>query len=218
MCELKLHLRMPIFIARQWLRHRTASANEYSARYSLMSDDFYVPPLSEVCIQSSDNKQGRGSALDEDNGEYIRERISETSGAAVAEYHRLIEAGVARETARIIMPLNSYTEFYWKINLHNLFHFLGLRMDNHAQWEIRQYAEIIFSLVEAWVPMASQAFLDYRHGGAELSAQALGYLQEMAAFASENGFQGDMKECGLGGREAKELKELLAVDETENQA
>jgi len=154
MCELKFHIKLPIFVARQWIRHRTANVNEISARYSVISDDFYVPSV--VNYQSKDNKQGSG-AEHEHSESFVRE-ISRISYKAYESYKYMIEEGVAREQARIILPVNMYTEWYWKIDLRNLLHFLKLRMDSHAQFEIREYANAIAQVVREHYPVTWSAF------------------------------------------------------------
>lgn len=164
MCEIKFHIKTPIFIARQWLRHRTANVNEYSGRYSIMSDDFYLPSLEEMKKQSDDNKQGRGEVFSKEEAQEYQDIIRESSLNSLKEYHKLINDGngVAKEIARIILPLNIYTEFYWKIDLHNLLHFLELRLHPHAQYEIREYAKTILEIIKEWVPVTYEAFLEYR--------------------------------------------------------
>lgn len=164
MCEIKFHIKTPIFIARQWLRHRTANVNEYSGRYSLMSDDFYLPSLEEMKKQSEDNKQGRGEAFSQEEALKYQNIIKEASLNSLKQYHELINEGegIAKELARIILPLNVYTEFYWKIDLHNLLHFLELRLHPHAQYEIREYAKAILEVLKEWVPTTYEAFIEYR--------------------------------------------------------
>jgi thymidylate synthase (FAD) len=153
MCEIKLHIKMPLFIARQWVRHRTASINECSARYSIMVDEFYVP--TEVYTQSKTNKQGSGEVI---NDPEIQEIIENNNKETYLNYLRLLTKGVSRETARILLPVNIYTQWYWKINLHNLLHFLKLRLHPHAQWEIQQYAQGIATIVEEHWPQTWEAF------------------------------------------------------------
>jgi thymidylate synthase (FAD) len=161
MCEIKLLCKMPIFVARQWVRHRTASINEYSARYSVVKEDFYVPSVEQLCKQSLVNKQGRGERISEDSAEILRASIIHTSLKAYQLYESMIGDGVARETARMVLPINFYTEWYWKIDLHNLLGFLRLRMDAHAQYEIRVYADAIAEITKEWVPQTWGAFYDY---------------------------------------------------------
>ncbi|MCR4417698.1 MAG: FAD-dependent thymidylate synthase [Ignavibacteria bacterium] len=162
MVELKFHIKLPIFVARQWIRHRTANVNEYSGRYSIMPEEFYVPEESVIKYQSTLNKQGRDS---EEVPPEIRKRVLEIllqeQKSAFNGYQEMLEYNIARELARINLPLSLYTQWYWKIDLHNLFHFLKLRMDKHAQYEIRVYAEKMAEIVKAVVPIAYEAFEDY---------------------------------------------------------
>lgn len=163
MAEIKLHVKMPIFVARQWVRHRTASLNEYSGRYSEIRPEFYIPGLDHLGRQSTSNKQGREGGFSAEEGRQIRATIQEQSERAFQVYRSLLdEADLSRELARMVLPLNLYTEWYWKIDIHNLFHFLRLRMDSHAQREIRDYATAIAEIVEMWMPNVWQAFLDYQ--------------------------------------------------------
>lgn len=167
-CELKFHVRMPIFVARQWIRHRTASVNEYSARYSVVPDDFYIP--SSVEQQSTYNKQGRGGESSENDAQNFISECKNISENSYKSYKSAIDAGVSREIARIVLPVNAYTEWYWKSDLHNVFHFLKLRMDSHAQMEIRVYAEAMYRLIKPYFPIACAAFEDYRLNSFELSS------------------------------------------------
>lgn len=160
MVEFKFHHCMPIFIARQWIRHRTANVNEYSARYSIVKDRFYRPTPDYIRKQSLVNRQGRDEPLDQATAEEFLAYLDRCE-ALYEEYQKLTEKGVAREIARIGLPVNVYTEWYWKIDLHNLFHFLSLRMDAHAQQEIRDYATAMFELIKPIVPVAAEAFMDY---------------------------------------------------------
>jgi thymidylate synthase (FAD) len=170
MCEVKLHVRVPMDIWRQWIRHRTANVNEYSTRYSLAIDTCTTTGPNEWRLQSEINKQGSEGGLDPDMGQMLTDRETETQKLLKDVYEERIELGVAREQARKDLPLSTYTEAYWKIDLHNLMHFLDLRMDHKAQLEIRQYAETIGEkIVQEWVPMAWEAFMDYRHGAVRLS-------------------------------------------------
>jgi thymidylate synthase (FAD) len=183
MCEVKLHVKLPVFVARQWIRHRTANVNEYSARYSILDREFYIPEPSALNAQSAVNNQGRGEALGAAEAAEVLDWLKSDAARAYDHYEAMISSegrqGLARELARINLPANVYTQWYWKTDLHNLFHFLRLRADAHAQWEIRAYAEVICRLTEAWVPFAYRAFADYRLGGAQLSAQALDCLRRM---------------------------------------
>lgn len=170
MCEIKLHVKLPVFVARQWIRHRMANVNEYSARYSILDREFYIPAQDHLAKQATDNKQGRGEVLDEVAAEEVRQILINDANHCYADYERMIKEpsadgdgiGLARELARINLPANIYTQWYWKVDLHNLFHFLRLRADPHAQYEIRAYADVICTLVERWVPVAYRAWTDYR--------------------------------------------------------
>lgn len=170
MVEFKFHCVMPIFIARQWIRHRTANVNEYSARYSVVKDRFYRPSVEGVRQQSKTNRQGGEGPADVSTAEDFLRYLEETEAAQYAGYEKALEGGIARELARIGLPFSVYTEWYWKIDLHNLFHFLSLRMDAHAQKEIRDYADAMFALIQPVVPLACEAFLDYRLNAMTLSA------------------------------------------------
>lgn len=160
MVEFKFHHVMPIFIARQWIRHRTANVNEYSARYSVVRDRFYRPDIENVRKQSVTNRQGGEEPIDAATAQEFLDYLAKVEGA-YEDYQKLMDKGIARELARIGLPVNVYTEWYWKIDLHNLFHFLSLRMDAHAQQEIRDYATAMFKLIQPIVPIAAEAFLDY---------------------------------------------------------
>ncbi len=191
MCELKLHVKLPLFVARQWVRHRTASLNEYSARYSEMHEEFYVPNepndgkalFAEACLgkQSQENRQGRSedaTLAKQDKRSSLTARLEDRARKAFAFYRDLLDKGVSRELARITLPLSTYTEFYWKVNLHNMFHFLELRLDAHAQEEIRLYAETIFeNIVRPLFPQASEAFTDYRLESLDLSRDEVALLR-----------------------------------------
>lgn len=169
-CEVKFHIRMPIFVARQWIRHRTANVNEYSARYSVVPDQFYTPGGDAVKQQSATNKQGRGDSLPPEAVESFIESCDSISSESYSKYMEAINGGVARELARIILPVNAYTEWYWKCDLHNIFHFLHLRMDPHAQMEIRVYADAMYKLIKPFFPIACKAFEDYRLHSVHLTA------------------------------------------------
>jgi thymidylate synthase (FAD) len=190
MCEIKFHVKLPIFVARQWIRHRTASVNEYSARYSILDKEFYIPSPEHLAAQSVTNRQGRGDVLEGDEAAQVLAMLREDAERCYANYaHMLNEGdaadptrrGLARELSRMNLTLNTYTQWYWKTNLHNLFHFLSLRADAHAQYEIRVYAETMLRMTEAWVPVAAAAFRDYRLGAVTLSAQMLAVLKRMLA-------------------------------------
>ncbi len=180
MCDIKLHVKLPVFVARQWIRHRTASVNEYSGRYSEIADSFYEPEPSAIGRQSSLNRQGSAGAVSPEAAERAIDAWRDGAAQAYERYQSLLtdeDDAVAREVARIGLPVSHYTEWYWKINLHNLLRFLELRMDSHAQYEIRVYAEAIGRIVSAWVPLTWASFLDQRFGSATVSAKALGVLR-----------------------------------------
>lgn len=181
MCEIKLHIKLPIFVARQWMRHRTASINEYSARYSVMEESFYIPDTTAIARQSATNKQGRGMAMVLQSSEQCVAAITTISKQAYSTYTSLLDQGVARELARIVLPVNFYTQIYWKIDLHNLLHFIALRSDDHAQLEIRTYADVLGQIVSQWVPLCWEAFCDYRKNGINLSAKEVGFLKQLLA-------------------------------------
>ena len=164
------HIKLPIFIARQWLRHRTARVNEISGRYSVMNEEFYLPEADVIALQSEDNKQGRKpEPVDEQTAERALLILEQTYANIYREYKKLLDMGIARELSRIVLPLGLFTEMYWQIDLHNLFHFLKLRMDEHAQKEIRDYAGVLFKIASAVCPLACEAFRDYKLGGAQFS-------------------------------------------------
>ncbi len=188
MCEVKLHVKLPVFVARQWIRHRTANVNEYSARYSILDREFYIPAPENLAAQSVINNQGRGEALTPDESARVLDILKSDAAQCYDHYAEMIgtegadgaeKQGLARELARMNLPANIYTQWYWKVDLHNLFHFLRLRADAHAQYEIRVYADAIARVVADWVPAAYGAFEDYRMGGETLSAQALDCVRRM---------------------------------------
>ncbi len=183
MCEIKLHVKLPVFVARQWIRHRTANVNEYSARYSILDREFYIPAPEHIAAQSTINNQGRGETLTGDEAARVLEILKADSARAYDNYEAMIsddgQQGLARELARMNLPANIYTQWYWKVDLHNLLHFLRLRADSHAQYEIRVYAEEICKIVADWVPYAYAAFEDYRMGGATLSKTSLDVMRRM---------------------------------------
>ena len=158
MCEIKLHVKLPVFVARQWIRHRTANVNEYSARYSILDREFYIPAPEHLAAQSKQNNQGRGETLQGEEAARVLDILKGDSARAYDHYEAMLsqdgQAGLARELARMNLPANVYTQWYWKVDLHNLFHFLRLRADPHAQYEIRVYADAICEVVKDWVPMA----------------------------------------------------------------
>ncbi len=183
MCEIKLHVKLPVFVARQWIRHRTANVNEYSARYSILDREFYIPAADQLAAQSVVNNQGRGVALEGEEAARVLEILKTDANRAYDNYEAMIsdegQQGLARELARMNLPTNIYTQWYWKVDLHNLFHFLRLRADMHAQYEIRVYADAICKVVADWVPAAYGAFADYRMGGANLSGKAMECIRRM---------------------------------------
>lgn len=230
MCEVKLHCKMPIFVARQWVRHRTANINEYSARYSILSNEFYLPELEQMTPQSAQNKQGRSEAVaDEDVGlmlEEVREELKLASEDAYDLYMDLLGEsdsakdcgfpGISRELARIALPVNYYTEWYWKVDLHNLFHFLKLRMDPHAQWEIRVYAEAVAKLVQPLFPIAYRAFEDYRLNAVTFSGPAMKLLRGLLRGSDVDeydiiGLNKLAEGFGVGKRELDEFKRALEL-------
>jgi thymidylate synthase (FAD) len=220
MAEIKLHCKLPIFVARQWIRHRTANVNEISARYSILDREFYLPEPAQLGVQSSTNRQGRGQALSPEQSGKVLELIREDSLRAYDHYQLLLNEddtgqpidpeseGLARELARMNLTLNYYTQWYWKVDLHNLLHFLSLRMDAHAQHEIRVYGDAIGQVVAAWVPHTWEAFVDYRLQGAWLSRQELAAVRELIA-----GRTPDLKALGLAPREQRELRAKLGLPE-----
>ncbi len=185
MVEFKFHVVMPIFIARQWIRHRTANVNEYSARYSVVPDRFYHPSIENVRKQSMTNRQGGEEPIDAGTAQEFLDYLDRCE-AAYREYERLLEKGVSRELARIGLPLSVYTEWYWKCDLHNVLHFLSLRMDEHAQQEIRDYAWAMFELIRPIVPVVAEAFIDYRLEAVQLSRLELDSLRTGQPLATDN--------------------------------
>ena len=220
MCEIKYHVKLPIFVARQWIRHRTANVNEYSARYSILDKEFYLPALETLAAQSSANRQGRGEALEGQAATRVLAALKRDSETAYATYADLLNEDatgnavdpsrpqLARELARINLSLNYYTQWYWKIDLHNLMHFLAVRADPHAQYEIRVYAEAMLETVKRWVPIAYEAFLEYGLGAVQLSAKGLAVVKRMIAGAAVT-----QEDSGLGAREWRELMDILGRPE-----
>ena len=176
---LTFHLKMPIFVARQWVRHRTGRMNEVSGRYSVMADEFYVPHAADVAHQASSNKQGRGEPFCDEEAGNIIEEFKAQQQKAYKGYSAMIERGVARELARINLPLSVYTQFYWQMDLHNLFHFLTLRLDSHAQREIRAYAEVILQVVKALCPMAASSFVNVRLKAVSFNGEELEAMRSL---------------------------------------
>jgi thymidylate synthase (FAD) len=187
------HVKMPIFVARQWVRHRTGRMNEVSGRYSIMKDEFYVPDNSCIATQSKDNKQGRNSeALPEAEAQEYRDAFTKGQEAAYGEYSQMIEKGLAREIARINLPLALYTEFYWQMDLHNLFHFLKLRLDSHAQYEIREYGKVMLEMVRKVCPLATASFENDMNGAVSFTAEEMDALRKVLD-GKENPLEGKKK-------------------------
>ncbi len=185
MIEFKFHVAMPMFIARQWIRHRTANVNEYSARYSIVPDRFYRPSVENIREQSRSNRQGGDDPVDIGTAEAFLAYLERTE-SHYAEYEQMLEKGVSRELARIGLPVSAYTQWYWKCDLHNIFHFLSLRMDPHAQQEIRDFANAMYALIKTIVPVACEAFEDYRLGGMHLTSLEIEALRTGEPLATEN--------------------------------
>ncbi|MEM7527538.1 MAG: FAD-dependent thymidylate synthase [Pseudomonadota bacterium] len=184
MCEIKLHVKLPVFVARQWIRHRTANVNEISARYSILDREFYVPAPEHLAAQSSSNRQGRGAVLEGDAAARVLELLRDDASRSYTHYEEMLDPdgpGLARELARMTLPMSIYTQWYWKTDLHNLFHFLRLRADAHAQYEIRAYADAIASVVAEWVPASWAAFEDYRLHAVQFSGKGMACLRRMLA-------------------------------------
>ncbi len=176
------HVKMPIFVARQWVRHRTGRMNEVSGRYSIMKEEFYVPAEDKVQPQSTNNKQGRADeAFDKETADKIINQLEEGQKSAYENYSELLDSGLAREIARINLPLSLYTEFYWEMDLHNLFHFLKLRLDSHAQYEIRVYAEVILEMCRKVAPMATESFINHMNEGVNFSGEEMDALRKVLA-------------------------------------
>ena len=216
MCEIKYHVKLPIFVARQWIRHRTANVNEISARYSILEQEFYLPAPENLAAQSSVNRQGRGDVLGGDDAARVMDLLRHDAMQTYDHYAEMLNEaadgspldpsrqGLARELARMNLTLNTYTQWYWKTDLHNLLGFLSLRADAHAQYEIRVYAEAMLHSVEAWVPQTYAAFSDFRLGAATFSASMLAVLQRMLA-----GEQVAQTGSGLSKREWTEFQSAL---------
>ncbi|WP_209425607.1 FAD-dependent thymidylate synthase [Pararhodobacter sp. SW119] len=208
MCEVKFHVKLPVFVARQWIRHRTANVNEYSARYSILDREFYIPAPEHLAAQSTVNNQGRGEVLQGDEAARVLDILKSDAARAYDNYEGMLsqdnQQGLARELARMNLPANIYTQWYWKTDLHNLFHFLRLRADAHAQYEIRAYAELMLDITADWVPLATAAFRDYRLGGATISAKGLEALRRML-----KGEEVTQESSGMSKREWGELMGVL---------
>lgn len=222
MCEIKLHVKLPIFIARQWIRHRTASVNEYSARYSILDREFYLPDPSTISVQSNTNRQGRGDNVSHEQADRVLALLKRDAMGAYETYEALLnDTGdgnrvdedapqIARELARVNLTLNYYTQWYWKLDLHNLLHFLSLRMDPHAQYEIRAYADIIGDIVADWCPIAWEAFKDYRVNAMGLSGTEIDIVRR--GLKGEN-VHALLKASNLSAREKREFLEKLDLPE-----
>ena len=218
MCEIKFHIKLPIFIARQWIRHRTANVNEYSARYSILDKEFYIPSPENLAAQSATNNQGRGDALTTEEASNVIDILRRDAEQTYSNYETLLnenssgetiddnKAGIARELARMNLTLNTYTQWYWKIDLNNLLHFLALRADGHAQYEIRVYADAMLDIVRKWVPLTYAAFEDYRVGGTEVSAKEINLIKKLI-----KGEKVSFEEEGLSKREWAELQRKFDI-------
>ena len=214
MNEIKLHIKLPIFVARQWIRHRTANVNEYSARYSVLDNEFYIPKKWNIKSQSTTNNQGRENEVK--NSEQVKKALELNSKKSFEMYNLLLNEdkdgnkisteneGVARELARMVLPLNTYTQWYWKIDLHNLMHFLSLRFDKHAQYEIRVYAKVILKFMKKWVPFTYEAFVKHRLEGFSLSDDGLIYIKKLLSDSK-------ITNCQISSREKKKIDEIFEI-------
>lgn len=221
MCEIKFHVKLPMFVARQWIRHRTANVNEYSARYSILDKEFYVPALEQLAPQSQKNHQGRseGESLSELEAARVLEVLKSDAEQCYSHYEELMnsdaqgnvldesKSGIARELARMNLTMNYYTQWYWKIDLHNLMHFLMLRADAHAQYEIRAYADVMIDILQKWCPLAYDAFMEYRVHGGHISRSAKAALARM--------LKGETVTQENSGMTKREWAELVAAFELE---
>jgi thymidylate synthase (FAD) len=210
---LTFHVKLPIFVARQWIRHRTARLNEISGRYSVMKDDFYVPASEDVALQSEDNRQGRAAqALDAARAEQVQAALARGQKTAYADYTELVDSGLARELARINLPLSLYTEWYWQIDLHNLFHFLELRLDAHAQKEIRLYAEVLFDIAKKVAPRCCASFEEHILRGVSFSGTELAELRRRLGEAGGRCGGGDfppLDDTTLSGKALERFEEKI---------
>ena len=216
MCEIKYHVKLPIFIARQWIRHRTANVNEYSARYSILDKEFYLPSQEKLAAQSQSNRQGRGDVLEGEQAKKVLDLLKTDAERTYNNYEEMLnqrydgstidenKIGLARELARMNLTLNTYTQWYWKTDLLNLMNFLRLRADHHAQYEIRAYADVMLDTLKRWVPITYEAFIDYRVGGTEVSSKGKLVIQKL--IKKENI---TIEESGLSKREWNELMEAF---------
>jgi thymidylate synthase (FAD) len=212
MCEIKYHVKLPIFIARQWIRHRTANVNEYSARYSILDKEFYLPQQEHLAAQSQINRQGRGDTLKGEQAKQVLDLLKKDAEQTYNNYEKMLnerydgrivdenKVGLARELARMNLTLNTYTQWYWKTDLLNLMNFLRLRADDHAQYEIRAYADAMLDTLKKWVPTTYEAFMDYRVGGTEVSAKGKSVIQKLI-----RGEKVSIEQSGLSKREWNEL-------------
>ena len=216
MCEIKYHVKLPIFIARQWIRHRTANVNEYSARYSILDKEFYLPSPENLAAQSQSNRQGRGDVLEGEDAKKVLDIIKSDSERTYSNYEEMLnerydgskieenKSGLARELARMNLTLNTYTQWYWKTDLLNLMNFLRLRADSHAQYEIRAYADVMLDTLKRWVPTTYEAFMDYRVDGTEISSKGKSVIQKLI-----KGEKTSLDDSGLSKREWNELMDTL---------
>ena len=216
MCEIKYHVKLPIFIARQWIRHRTANVNEYSARYSILDKEFYLPAQEHLAAQSKSNRQGRGDVLEGEQAKKVLDLLKNDAERTYENYETMLNekydgsiidengVGLARELARMNLTLNTYTQWYWKTDLLNLMNFLRLRADHHAQYEIRTYADAMLDTLKRWVPITYDAFMDYRVGGTEVSDKGKKVIQRLI-----KGDKVSMEESGLSKREWNQLMEAF---------
>ena len=221
MCEIKYHVKLPIFVARQWIRHRTANVNEYSARYSILDKEFYIPEKEHLAAQSKDNRQGRGALINGKQADEILNMLKEDAQKNYDDYERMLnekydgsvidekKQGLARELARMNLTLNAYTQWYWKTDLLNLLNFLSLRADSHAQYEIRAYADVMSDSLKRWVPITYEAFMDYRVGAMELSSKGKSVVKKMI-----KGENSKFEDSGLSKREWNELMESFGFKES----
>src|SRR5580658_8813991 len=222
MCEIKYHVKLPIFVARQWIRHRTANVNEYSARYSILDREFYIPAAGQLAAQSVSNRQGRGDVLSGDEAAEVLALLRDDAARNYDHYAAMLNEdgdgnpvdpgrrGLARELARMNLTLNAYTQWYWKTDLHNLMHFISLRADAHAQYEIRTYADILLGVLDRWVPYSAAAFRQYRLGGTQLSAAGLAAVRRLLA--------GEALTEETAGMSKREWNELMALVRPEPEA
>ena len=220
MCEIKYHVKLPIFIARQWIRHRTANVNEYSARYSILDKEFYLPSPEHLATQSQSNRQGRGEILEGKKAKKVLDLLKGDAEQTYNNYEMMLNerydgsvideksSGLARELARMNLTLNTYTQWYWKTDLLNLMNFLRLRADRHAQYEIRAYADSMLDTLKKWVPITYDAFMDYRVGGTEVSSKGKEIIKKLI-----KGEEISLEQSGLSKREWNELMEAFNIKE-----